>query len=239
MLDFLNIFTNPWFLLMIVAPIMLVFGLIGGNILSQPRKNRVLKVDPQSHRGVELEINSEDTINVYCNPVGKMPPQKFIKYLEPFNVIRKGWLKIQNYALWFGRFGTAYVHKFNNEPVKLSFKKAVYTVFGKRYYKQIPANIKQRIESGSIGVTIEFPKGPLTPKSKGKKALPSVSESDIRRDDDQRAMSNLWDTFDKEKKKSVINILMAIGTGVAIGIAICLLMKWGGPIIIQSPPPGG
>jgi len=224
---------------MIVAPLMLLFGIIGGNLLSQPRKNRVLKVDPQSHRGVELEIQSEDSINVYCNPVGKMPPQKFIKLLEPFSIIRKGWLRLQNYALWIGRFGTAYVHKFDDSDVKVSFKQAVNNVFGNKYYKQIPQAIKNKIESGKLGVIVEFPKSPLTPKGEDGKDLPSISESDINRDNDQRAMGNLWEEYNKERKRGYLNMIMFIGTGIGIGIAIGLIMKWGSPIVIENVVPPG
>lgn len=242
MLDnILNFLLNPWILLMIISPLLFLFGIIGGNLLSQPRKNRVLKVSPESHRGVELEIKSEDAINVYCPPVGNMPPQRFIKRLSAFNIIRKGWLRLQNYALWIGRYGTAYVHKFDNEPVELSFKEAVYNVLGEKYYKQIPDPEKNHIEDGSIGVMIDFPKLPLTPTDKDGKALPSISEDDLKRDSDERAMANLWDTFDKERKRSYLNMIAFIGTGIGIGVVLSLLFKWGSPVVIPpvipSTPP--
>lgn len=229
---------NPWILLMITAPIMLFFGLIGGNLLSQPRKNRVIKISPENHRGVELEIKSEDAINVYCDPVGKMPPQRFIKRLSAFNIIRKGWLKLQNYAVWFGRYGTAYVHRFDNRPVDLSFKEAVFNVFTKKYYEQIPQDVKNKIEDGQIGVMVEFPDDPLTPMNlETGEPFPSISEDDINRDNDKKAMSNIWDTLEQERRKNYLNMAMYIGTGFAIGLVVSLLFKWGSPIVYQTPPP--
>ena len=59
--------------------------------------------------------------------------------------MKKGWFKLQSYALWIGRYGTAYVHKFDNKDVDLSFKEAIYNVFGEKYYKQIPEDIKNHI----------------------------------------------------------------------------------------------
>lgn len=238
MLDtIINLLTNPIILLIILTPIMLLIGIVLGNYLSQPRKNLVMKLDPESHRGVQLEVNSEDTVNVYCKSVGDMPNQKFIKRLNPYNVMRKGWMKIQNFAIWFGRYGTAYVHQFDNKPVELTFQKAVHNVFGEKYYKQIPKDIKSRIEDGSIGVTIEFPNDPLTPVDAEGKELPSISEDDIKRDKDDKAMANLWDSYDKEKKRSALNMIAFIGCGIAIGVVLSLLFRWGAPVVIENVVP--
>jgi len=218
--------------LIIIPPILLVLGLILGNLSSQPRKNRVLKISPEAHRGVELEVKEEDAVNIYCNPVGKMPPQRFIKRLQPFNILRKGWLKLQNYALWMGRYGTAYVHQFDSNSVKVSFRQAVFNVFGEKYYKQIPQTIKNNIESGSVGVIVEFPNNPLTPKGKDGSPLRSISEDDLNRDNDERAMRNLWESVDKERKRSVLNLIAFLGCGIGVGIILSLVFKWGSPVVV-------
>ena len=141
---------NPWILLMILAPVFLLVGINAGNFTSQPRKNRVLKIDPNSYRALELEVKSEDAVNIFCDAVGNTPNQRFVKRLSPFNVARKGFLKIYNYALWMGRYGTAYVQKFDNESVDLSFKEAVFNVFGQKFYDLIPQAVRDHIEDGSI-----------------------------------------------------------------------------------------
>jgi len=233
--EFLAFLWNPWILLLIVSPLLLVLGLVLGNIFSQPRRNRVLKVDPESHRGVELEVKSEDAVNIYCNAVGKMPPQRFIKRLNPFNILRKGWLKLQNYAMWFGRYGTAYVHELGKEDVLVSFRQAVSNVFGD-YYKQIPDAVKNQIEDGKLGVIIKFPNNPLTPTGVDGKPLPSISEDDVNRDNDERAMKNLWQTFEREQKRSVVDRVALIGMGIGIGVILCLLFRWGAPIVVSPTP---
>lgn len=240
MLDFvIGLFTNPLILLLILSPILLFLGIIIGNYVSQPRKNIVMKVSPESHRGVQLDIKDEDAVNVYCDPVGKIPPQRFIKRLSPFNIVRKGWLRLQNFSVWFGRYGTAYVHEFSDESVKVSLINTINNLFGKKYFKQIPKEVMRRIEDSKLGVMIEFPKNPLTPKGEDGKPLRSISEDDLNRDNDERAMRNLWEEYDKEKKRSALNVLMAIGTGVAVGIGISLIMKWGAPIVIENVVPPG
>lgn len=231
MLDFL---LNPWILLLIISPIVFLFGIIGGNLLSQPRKNRVIKLAPESHIGVELEVKSEDAVNIYCDAVGKTPPQRFIKILNPYNIAKKGFLKIYNYALWFGRYGTAYIHKFGDEDVHLTLKEAIFNVFGDKYFKQIPEAVMTIIDKGKLGVVVQFPKDPLTPTDDEGKPLRSISEDDLNRDADSKAMGNLWGEYDKEKRGKVFEKIAYIGTGIAVGIIIMLITKWGSPVVI--PP---
>lgn len=240
MLDFvIGMFTNPLILMMILSPLLLFLGIIVGNYISQPRKNQVLKVDPNSHRGVQLDIKDEDSVNVYCDPVGKIPPQRFIKRLSPFNIVKKGWLRLQNFSVWFGRYGTAYVHKFDDESIKVSLINTISNLFGEKYFKQIPKEVINRIEESKLGVMIEFPKSPLTPTGKDGTPLRSISEDDLNRDNDERAMRNLWEEYDKEKKRGYLNVIMTLGTGIAIGIGVCLIMKWGAPVVIENVVPPG
>ena len=220
---------NPIVLLSIIAPVLFFFGLILGNIVSQPRKNRVLKVSPESGRGIELKVKSEDATTLYCNAVGKIPPQRFIKRLAAYTIVKKGFMKLQNYALWIGRYGTAYVQHFGKKKVKVSLRDAVYTIFGKKLYDQIPEKQLEQIEKGELGVVIEFPDDPLTPEG-----LPSISEDDINRDADQQAMKSLWSAYETEKRSSVIQTVAWMGTGIAIGIILSLFFEWGAPTIITG-----
>ena len=230
----LNFLMNPWILLLILAPVMLLVGILAGNFSSQPRKNRVIKLAPESHIGIELEVKSEDAVNIYCDPVGKTPPQRFIKILNPYNIAKKGFLKIYNYALWFGRYGTAYVHKFGDEDVHITLKQAISNVFGEKYFKQIPEAVMTVIEKGKLGVVVQFPKDPLTPTDDKGEPLRSISEDDLNRDADSKAMGNLWNEYEKEKKGQMMNTIMVLGTGIAIGFVIMLITKWGSPVVI--PP---
>lgn len=234
MFEFLS---NPLVLLSLVSPLLVMLGILAGYVLSQPRKNRVLKVSPESGRGVELEVKEEDAINVYCDPVGNIPPQRFIKRLNAYSIIRKGWFKIQNYALWFGMYGTAYVTGIEPKKIAVTFKEAVYNVFGKTLYNQIPERQKKQIEDGTIGVMIEFSSKPLTPTdSKTGEQLPSISEDDINRENDERAMKNLWKTYQDEQRSSNMNMFAYVGCGVAIGIILSLIFKWGAPQVTPVAP---
>lgn len=98
MFDFLSFLSNPLILLAVACPVVLFLGIFMGSILSQPRKNRVIKVSPESGRGIELQVREEDATNLYCDPVGAIPPQRFIKRLNAFTIVKKGFFKLQNYA---------------------------------------------------------------------------------------------------------------------------------------------
>lgn len=208
-----------------------------GYVVSQPRSNKVLKIAPESGRGIELNVNEEDTTNIYCKPVGNIPPQRFIKLYNAFTIVRKGWFKLQNYALWIARYGTAYVTGIKTGDIEVSFKEAVLNVFGQKLYDLIPQTQKDQIEDGTIGVTIRFPNEPLTPTNpETGKSMPSISEDDINRDNDERAMRNLWDQYEKEKRGDAINTVAFVGCGIAIGVILSLLFKWGSPITPAPKP---
>ena len=56
----------------------------------------------------------------------------------------------------------------------------------------------------------------------------------MNRDADDRAMRNLWETFSKEQRRSVLNTVFAVGCGIGIGIVVSLIMKWGAPIEVVT-----
>ena len=200
--------------------------------LTQPRKNRVLKIEPESGRGVDLEVESEDTVNAYCKPVAHTPPQRFIKRHKALNVIRKGPFKLQNYALWLARYGTAYTKMVEGKKeVKVSFRDAVKNVFGKELYDRIPNNektgfIKDQIENNEIGVTVELSATEaLTPEG-----LKSLSSDDVRRGDIDTFISQIARGIRAAYKTATgeyTKIIFILGTGIAIGIVLCQIFGWG------------
>jgi hypothetical protein len=237
----------------------ILVGIIIGTWLSQPRKPRVIQIAPESGRGKEYDVESEDTVNAYCQPIENEPPQRFIKRYQAINILRKGWFKLSNYALWIGRIGTAYTFNLDDpdKKIQVSLREAILNLFGKDLYERIPNDektgfIKDRIEKSSVGVTIEFPTGQsLTPKNplydptvkdkddpRSQEYLPSISSDDIRRND--------FDTFINAIVRGVqrlikgtasgewVKIIFIMGTGIGIGIVLSLIFHWGAPVVV--PP---
>lgn len=236
--EILNIIANPLVLFLIAVPTFTLLGILVGTWLSQPRKERVLQIIPETGRGVELEVESQDTVNAYCNPVGNTPPQRFIKRQQALNILRKGIFKLTTYALWFGRQGTAYTYKFgeSKEEIKVTLKEAILNLFGKDLYERIPNDektgyIKDHIEQSTVGVTIEFPNDPITPEN-----LPSISSDDLRRNDIDTFVGAIVrgvKSMGKTGGGDWVKIIFILGSGVAIGIVLSLIFKWGAPIVVS------
>lgn len=257
----IDILANPLILFVISVPTFILIGILVGTWLSQPRKPKVLQIIPESGRGIELEVDSEDSVNAYCNPVGNTPPQRFIKRFAALNVIRKGMFRLQNYPLWFARHGTAYTCTIdaNNEKIKTPLRDVILNILGKELYDKIPndpkrGHIKDSIEQSEVGVMIEFPKTePLTPMNpnfdpaitdqddpRSQKFLPSVSNDDVRRNDINTFIGavahGIRDMLRSEGSGQLYKIIFSIGTGIAIGVILSLIFKWGAPVIYQTAP---
>ena len=241
MTEVLNFLANPLVLLLIAFPDLLFVGIYVGVWLTHPRKNRILKIEPESGRGIDYEVESEDTVNAYCKSVANSPPQRFIKQHKALNIIRKGPFKLQNYALWLGRYGTAYTQMVNEkkETVKVSLREAIRNIFGKELYERIPNDeqtgyIKDQIEKNEVGVTVELPATTqLTPEG-----LKSLSPDDIRRHDIDTLIGSVVrgvKSLSKTSGGDFLKIVFILGTGVAIGIVLSLIFGWGAPTVVNPP----
>lgn len=242
--DILNFLANPLVLFLISFPVLLFVGIYVGVWLTHPRKNRVLSIEPESGRAADLVVEEEDTINAYCGSVANNPPQRFIKRHKALNVVRKGPFRLQTYALWLGRFGTAYTQMLNEaqKKVKVSLRDAVENIFGKDMYDRIPNDektgyIKDAIEKSEVGVTVELAAfTPLTPEG-----LKSLSSDDVRRHDVDTLINSVVRGVEKLSKTGggeFLKIIFIMGTGIGIGIVLSLLFGWGGTTVVQ-PPVGG
>jgi hypothetical protein len=210
----------------------LLTGTILGVYFAQPRHDVALLINPTSGRGREIKIMKQDAVNAFGEGLGNSPPQHFIKIHDAYNIARKGFLKLQHYALWLAREGTAYVYNFEGSKEEISFSKAVKHFLGDLYEK-LPQDIKAKIEENKIAVTVEFPSGPLTPVNpyydpkqpegpENQKFLKSVSNDDLERNNDERAMRIYWEEAVKEEKKSYFNLLIACLAGGGIFSVIYL-----------------
>lgn len=234
---------NPWILLIILVPIVAFIFLIAGIYFSQPRKTSVAQFSPESGIGKEYEVSHEDAIYMECAPIGEEFPQRFIKTGRAYNMIKKTAFKLQNYALWLGRLGTAYTYdlpKTEEEKEPISFENAIITVFSRTHYDKLSAELKKRIAEAKIGVTVNFPRVPLAPENpnfdsskpisaENPKSMPLVSSDDVRRGAFDKFINALASGINKLASKgqgiNVVMILLGIGTGT--GLACLLLLAFG------------
>jgi len=238
-----NVLANPLILLLISFPVLIFVGIYVDVWLTHPRKHRVLQIEPETSRAIDFQVESEDTVNAYCKPVANSPPQRFIKLHNALNVVRKGPFRLQNYAMWLARLGTAYTTQTGEKKtdVKISLRQAIQNLFGKELYDRIPNNektgfIKDRIERSEVGVTVELPaSNPLTPTG-----FESLSSDDLRRADIDSFIGALVRGVKSQFKGiggDYLKTVFILGTGVGIGIVLSLVFKWGAPTVL--PPAGG
>jgi preprotein translocase subunit Sss1 len=240
--DILTFLANPLVLILLALPTLIFIGIWIGVWLSQPRKNRVYKIDPTNSTGIEYEVESQDTVNAYCKSVGNTPPQRFITMQNPINFIRNGVFRLQNFSAWFARIGTAYTQDFNpetkelkNDPVTVPLRVAIENLFGKDLYDKIPNDektgyIKDKIEKSEIGVMIKFPEKPLTPNN-----MSSISPDDIRRHDVDNLIKAVVQGVKMLTAKAsgeYLKIIFILGTGIAIGVIGSIIFHLGWPTVV-------
>ena len=237
--DILNFIANPLVLLLMSMPVFIFVGIFLGVWLTHPRKNRIIRIDPESGRGIEYEIEHEDTVNALCKPVGNTPPQRFIKLHKALNVIRKGPFKLQNYSLYLARLGTAYTQMVQEEGKKIvvPLRDAIRNILGDKLYERIP-NVKpdyafDKIEKSEVGVTIELP----ATEALTAKGLKSLSSDDLRRSDIDTFIGAIARGVRSQFKAPTgeyIKIIFILGSGIAIGIVLSLVFGWGGTHYVEA-----
>ena len=127
------------------------------------------------------------------------------------------------------------VYKVGGSEEKVELKTTIENMFGKDMYKALKPELKEKIEEAKVGVTVRFPDTELTPHG-----YKSVSSDDVRRGDIDQFIKSIATGIANLMKEAggmggwTKNIFI-LGSGIAIGIAIVMLLGWGNKTIIQEP----
>jgi len=198
-------------------------GILLGLWLSRPKKNQVFKVLPGDQRGFDLEVLNETSLSLDCENYKGLPPQRFLKFRPGFTVLQKmRWGRTRKIMRHIGRDGTAYTQRSeqgNIENVPLS--QTLKVLWGDENYNKMSDELRDPIESGKIGVTIQLEDDPLTPKN-----LPILSEENIKQWEDSQASKTLWEGRKDVMKSIGIQMMFPVGLGVAIGLVMALFLGW-------------
>jgi hypothetical protein len=199
--------------------VFILVGILLGIFLRPMMGNRVLKLDPSTHRFLEYNIREESAISIECEEKKGTPPQKFFKHHPGFTGIVGRFMK-KNVTLFLGRQGTAYTWKLEaGKWVKLGkLSKAIQTLWGQAFYETIPDRQKELLEKSTIEVTVGISEDPLTPKG-----MKSISEEDIHKEEDRAASKTFWKERGAKDRGMFINIFLAAGVGFAICASLFLL----------------
>lgn len=220
---FLGYFGNIFNILMIL--IFLLVGVILGVIFRPGWTNAVMKVSPSEHRFDDFSIKSESAITIECEDKKGMPPHRFIK-LYPGYIGRTGRFVKRQITRYIGKEGTAYTWKLNDadEYVKVpgGLATALIAIWGQDVYDQIPDEPKKALEgTANLMVTVDLTEG-LTPQG-----YRSVSEEDIKREEDREAAKTLWQGKQQQSKGEIVKtiIIAVAGFGIACFLQVIGVLR--------------
>lgn len=214
---FIGFFTDP--ISIVMLGVFCGLGILVGLFLRPWVGNMVIKFMPADHRFVDLGIEEETSISIQCEKKKGMPPQRFFKLNPGFTGIVGKILK-KPITRYLGMEGTAYTwmldagtyHKMG------SLGDAVISTWGLDFWNTVPQHQKDLLTESRISVTVGLDKAPLTPAG-----MRSISEEDIKQEEDRRASQTFWEEHQSQMKGYFINLLLGIGTGFGICAALVLL----------------
>jgi len=214
---FVGFFTNP--LNLVMMGIFIGVGLLIGLFLRPWMGNQVVKIIPADHRFIDLGIEEETSISIECQKVKGMPPQRFFKLHPGFTGIVGKFLK-KPITRYFGMEGTAYTWEIENGYWRNlgSLGDAVRTLWGEKFWGTVPETMRDKLTESTIQVTVGLEKAPLTPAG-----MRSISEEDIKQEEDRRASQTFWEERQSAMKGWLVNTILAAGMGFAICSALVLL----------------
>lgn len=226
MLDlFVGYFSNP--LSWVFLAIFFIVGILAGVFLRPWMGNQVQKFIPEDHRFIDLEIDEETSISVYCKKKKGMPIQRFLKLSSGFTGIVGRFLR-KPITRYLGMEGTAYTWKIDNGSWHNAgnLADAVKTVWGETFWASVPETQKEKLEESRILVTVGLDKAPLTPP--GHRV---ISEEDIKSEEDRKAAETFWQERQRAQRGFYINMILAA----AAGFGVCAVLVLLGLLKLPSP----
>jgi len=227
---FVQYFANP--LTWVFMGVFILSGVLIGLFLRPWMGNMVIKFIPGSHRFLDLSIDEETSISVQCKKVKGIPIQRFFKLHPGFTGIVGRIIK-KPITRYLGIEGTAYTWRVKaGSWEKLgSLHDAVRAVWGEDFYLTVPERQRKTLEESRIQVTVGLDESPLTPEG-----MRSISEEDIKQEEDRQAAKTLWAENRAAQKGFYVNLLLAGGTGFGVALFLVMLGIIRMPVYIQPVP---
>ncbi len=210
----------------------IMLGLLIGVFLRPMIGNQVLKFLPKDHRFIDLSIDEETAVSVQCKKIKGMPIQRFFKLEPGFTGIVGRFLK-KPITRYLGIEGTAYTWKIESGIWKKlgSLANAVRAEWGEEFYLSIPEKQKKVLEESRIQVTVKLDESPLTPPG-----MRSISEEDIKQEEDRQASKTFWEEHGSQMKTLFINIILAALGGFGIACLLVMLGILKTPVVVVETP---
>jgi hypothetical protein len=229
---FLGFFGNIFNVIM--AVIFLLLGIIAGIFLRPRWGNMVMKILPKDRRFVDFNIREETAISVICDDKKGYPPHRFLKLGLGF-IGQTGRFVRRSTTRYLGKEGTAYLWTVEDDRFKRvdgGLPTLLQHIWGEDRYGEMPEDLRQKCETDQIMVTVDLADG-LTPEG-----LRSVSEEDIKREEDRQACETLWAGKRKEERGVLLNYLIVglAGFGICAVLVLIGVIKAPGGTTVVVPP---
>lgn len=198
----------------------LVAGVLLGVLFQPSPSNQVLYFRERDGRGEEYNISDEDPISITTRT---NPPLRFFKYGRSYVfTIRRKLGRAKKIARFIGKEGTAYTWRllgFEEKAKNLNLKfptleDAVKLVWGKHFYNTVPEKQKAKLREGKVNVLVDLEPG-LTPEE-----YTPIDEKTVKKKANEDMASLIAAGVKQIVKKSVIDVLPWLGSGIAIGLGL-------------------
>ena len=210
----------------------ILFALVGVfiGLAFHPRaKNQVMKIIPRDRRFVDFNIARENAFSVECEEQKGFPPQRFIKFRAGFSGTVGRFLK-RSITRFIGREGTAYTWRTETLGGARELKSpkfigtladALKGLWGLEFYDTIPEDKKDELEESTINVTVDISNEDLTPENSK-----SVSEEDIKREEDRLAAETFWKGKKEVQKSEWTQWIFIFIAGMGAALLLAKLFGW-------------
>lgn len=212
---FLNAFNDVMIILFVLI------GLLIGLLFKPKARNQVMKILTRDRRFIDFDVLEETAFAVDCEVKEGFPPQRFIK-LSPGYSGRVGRFLKKVVTRFIGKEGTAYTWETEKGTKKIgSLAKALKHLWGDETYNRIPQEQREGLEKSKVWVTVDLKEG-ITPKG-----MKSVSEEDLKREEDRKAAQTFWEGKRMSEKTAWIQWMFIFVAGMgAMAIASKFLGWW-------------
>lgn len=200
-----DILLNPFLWGTIIVVVLIAYAMRS----TLKERHEVLYLRERDFRGSRLTVNKETAKNVECHPRGDIP-KRFYKFGHGYTFTEMG----RTVVRFLAKEGTAYTMKAASDPIIITLAETLRTLWGAKFYDEIPKVQRQMVEEGKIGVAVDLES--LTTPS----GFTPISEEEMHDEDDQKMMH--WYTRAARSSRGQ-QIYMGILWGGA-GFAICLVL---------------
>lgn len=201
----------------------LVIGVIIGIFIRPRWKNTVMKIMPKDRRFIDFNIKEETAISVVCDDKKGFPPHRFLKIAIGY-IGETGMVVKRAVTRYIAKEGTAYLWQTDQDKFKRvagGLPTLLKHLWGEQEYDTMPEDLRHKCEDDKVLVTVDISDG-LTPEG-----LQSVSEEDIKREEDREACRTLWEGKKREEKGAWLNLLIVglAGFGIACFLQIIGILR--------------